>query len=317
MRSTPLLARRWTNLALVGIALASAAAWLGQFGWPFELFAHFRLQLGVTAAILCILLLVLHEPGRATFALVLAVLHGTPVVQELRATVAPSTCGAARFTIASVNVQFDNDAHPRMLEWLARNPADVVVLQEVTAAWATALQVTRAQFPHRYVEAREDPYGIAVLSRWPLQSVAAVDLAGDGRSSLLVTVLPATVEPVQVLALHTRWPVTPRLKRLRDLALHRAAELVRDSAVPTVLAGDLNLTPFAPAFRELLDRSAMHDAFAGQAWRPTWQRGFWPLALPIDHVLVPPAACVEVAEIGPDLGSDHRPVRVTLGWPGR
>jgi endonuclease/exonuclease/phosphatase family metal-dependent hydrolase len=95
-------------------------------------------------------------------------------------------------------------------------------------------------------------------------------------------------------------------------ALLQAAAMSRLSSTPTVLLGDLNLTPYAPAFRRLVDRSGLKDAFASQAWRPTWQAGFWPLALPLDHVLVPQDSCVVSAQIGADIGSDHRPVLVRL-----
>ena len=37
-----------------------------------------------------------------------------------------------------------------------------------------------------------------------------------------------------------------------------------------------------------------------------------PLALRIDHVLVSRSLCVERAEVGPPIGSDHRPVVATL-----
>jgi endonuclease/exonuclease/phosphatase (EEP) superfamily protein YafD len=45
--------------------------------------------------------------------------------------------------------------------------------------------------------------------------------------------------------------------------------------------------------------------------------GFWPLALRIDHVLVTPDLCVERVEVGPSIGSDHRPViaRLRLASP--
>ncbi len=82
-----------------------------------------------------------------------------------------------------------------------------------------------------------------------------------------------------------------------------------------MLVGDLNLTPYAPAFPRLLRESGLRDAFVGRWWRPTWQAGFGPLALPIDHALVPATSCVLQADIGPDVGSDHRPVQVTLTLP--
>jgi endonuclease/exonuclease/phosphatase (EEP) superfamily protein YafD len=51
---------------------------------------------------------------------------------------------------------------------------------------------------------------------------------------------------------------------------------------------------------------------AGLGWRPTWQAGFWPLALRIDHILVSPELCVSNATVGPAFGSDHRPVVAQL-----
>jgi endonuclease/exonuclease/phosphatase (EEP) superfamily protein YafD len=120
---------------------------------------------------------------------------------------------------------------------------------------------------------------------------------------------------LQVVGLHTHWPVSPALHQSRDRVLEAAAAEVRKTGTDSVLLGDLNLTPYAPAFARLLERSGLRDAFAGKRWRPTWQAGFWPLALPIDHVLVPASSCVIRSEIGPSVGSDHRPVLVTLRRP--
>jgi endonuclease/exonuclease/phosphatase (EEP) superfamily protein YafD len=95
----------------------------------------------------------------------------------------------------------------------------------------------------------------------------------------------------------------------------RAAALALMQPAATILLGDLNLTPYAPAFAQLVSGSGLQDALAGEAWRPTWQAGFWPLALPIDHVLVPRGSCVTAHEIGPYVGSDHRPLLVSLRLP--
>jgi endonuclease/exonuclease/phosphatase family metal-dependent hydrolase len=158
-----------------------------------------------------------------------------------------------------------------------------------------------------HVVPRSDPYGIALMSRWPLESVAPLDLAGDGIPSL-EAVVRVHDQRVHVLGLHTRWPITPRLAQLRDRALEHAAQRAHASAMPTVAAGDLNLSPDSPGYARLLQQSGLRDVLAGQGWHPTWMAGFWPLALRIDHQLASPSLCIDQAQVGPEIGSDHRPL---------
>jgi endonuclease/exonuclease/phosphatase (EEP) superfamily protein YafD len=212
--------------------------------------------------------------------------------------------------VATVNLQYSNARHEGFLAWLAEHPADLVVVQEVTEAWMKTL-ADRQDLPHRYLLTREDPYGIGVLSRWPLESVWTVDLAGDGLPSV-EGVVAIDGRRIRFLGLHTHWPVLPELARMRDIALQRAAGTVRSSDLPVILLGDLNLTPDSPVFTRLLDASGLRDAVDGRHWRPTWQANFWPIALRIDHVLVSPQLCVEAVAAGPSIGSDHRPVTARL-----
>jgi endonuclease/exonuclease/phosphatase family metal-dependent hydrolase len=144
--------------------------------------------------------------------------------------------------------------------------------------------------------------------------VSLVDLAGDGLPSIAGVALVGT-QRVRFLGMHTRWPVAPSLARLRDEALHGAADLAQATDLPMVMLGDLNVTPDSPAFEQLLHGSALRDALAGGEWRPTWQADFWPLALRIDHILVSPGVCVERASVGPQVGSDHLPVLARLRLP--
>ena len=303
----------------VALALASVAALLAPFGWPFELFAHFRWQLAF--ATLCFVPLVLLRRSGLVFAaaVVCVVAQALPLlVTPSRSAVAeraaePCRGAEPQLRVVSLNLQFRNAEHERVLDWLRSHPADVVVLQELTPAWAAVLATTLDEYPHRFALTREDPYGIGLLSRTPLEQARAVDFAGDGLPSAVATV-HIDGRPVQVIGVHTHWPVLPSLQQARDLGLRHAAKQVRFAPGPSVLAGDLNLTPYAPTFATLLRDSGLQDAFAGQRWRPTWRATFWPLALPIDHVLVPAQACVVSADVGADVGSDHRPVYVALRW---
>jgi endonuclease/exonuclease/phosphatase (EEP) superfamily protein YafD len=295
---------------LGGVALAAVLTLLAPLGWPFELFSHFRVQYAAAALLLAVLLAWRRAAVPAVLALVLAGWHALPGFAATPVAAGVHECAGPVITVATANVQFSNTRPEEFRAWLATQPADFLVIQEVTEAWAAELEALTA-YPHRHVVQREDAYGLAVLSRWPLESVTLVDLAGDGLPSL-AGIVAAGGQRIRFLGLHTHWPITPALAAARDEALQGASALATAADLPVVLLGDLNLTPDSPAFERLLDEAGLQDAMRGRGWRPTWLAGFWPLALRIDHVLVSPSLCVEEAEVGPPIGSDHRPVVARL-----
>jgi endonuclease/exonuclease/phosphatase family metal-dependent hydrolase len=307
LRVSPLARLLTVALAILGIS--SILALFAPIGWPFELFSHFRPQYAAGALAIAALLAWQRRPAYAAAALVLALWQAMPLAQRALAG-PPVLCEGSAFTVVTANLHYANERTDVFVDWLARHPADLVVVQEVTDASASEL-ARLADLPHQYVLPRPDPYGIGVLSRWPLESVAALDLADDGLPSLS-GVVRIDGQPVRFLGLHTRWPVLPGLARSRDDALRRVALIAREDRLPVVVLGDLNLSPDAPAFGRLLDDSGLHDAIQGPDWSPTWQASFWPLALRIDHVLVNRELCVDHAEVGAPIGSDHRPVSARL-----
>jgi endonuclease/exonuclease/phosphatase (EEP) superfamily protein YafD len=302
-------ANRLLRTALVALGIASVSALAAPFGWPWELFVHFRVQYATGALALAVALALLRNPRACVVAIALAALNALPLLQRAQAGSAPGACGGRDFTVVSANLQVGNDDR-RFLDWLAEHPADLVVVQEVTAAWARDLSRV-ADYPHRVLLTREDPYGIGVLSRWPLDAVAQQDLAADGLPSLSGRV-QYEGRSLRWIALHTRWPITPALARARNRSLDAAAVLVRGSTGPVIVLGDLNATPFAPAYADFVRASGLQDASTAARWQPTWMAGFWPLALRIDYVFASPGLCVESSGVGPAIGSDHRPVVAQL-----
>jgi endonuclease/exonuclease/phosphatase (EEP) superfamily protein YafD len=309
----------WTRVVgwgAVALAAASLCAALGPFGWPFELFTHFRWQLGVAAVVFGAVAVALRQRWMLVVVATAAAAQGVTYLQTPNhppPAMPANDCGGATLRVASINLWYRHGDPQRVLQWLRTQPADVVVLQELTPAWQRVFAGTLDEYEHRFVLTRTDPYGIGLLSSVPLEQARAVDFAGDGLPSV-VAVVHVGGRPVQLVGLHTAWPLTPRLRRARDLALRHAARQVRQAAMQSIVAGDLNLTPYAPGFATVVRASGLRDAFAGRLWRPTWRADFWPLSLPIDHVLVPPDACVVAATIGGEIGSDHRPIGVTLRW---
>jgi endonuclease/exonuclease/phosphatase (EEP) superfamily protein YafD len=292
------------------VCLASAAAWLAPLGWPFELFAHFRLQLLLVAGALVPLLMLVRRPLIAVVAAIMASAHWLPTAPGLQAHDLPADCGDQSLVVVTANVEVGNRDTQRLLAWLRENPADVMVVQEVDSVWAARL-VELTAYPYRHMIVRNDPHGIALLSRWPLASVTRLELAPDAPPALsaVVTVHGARL---RVIGLHARWPITPHHARQRDQVLQAVAVQVRTERLPVVVFGDLNLTPYSPVFAQLLRAAGLRDAGRNAGWQPTWMASFWPLALRIDHVLVTPGICVQQIRTGPSIGSDHRPLRAHL-----
>ena len=82
-----------------------------------------------------------------------------------------------------------------------------------------------------------------------------------------------------------------------------------------VLAGDLNATAWSHGMKPLFAAG-----MRGASVSPTWMRGSLVFAIPIDHLLyrrprdAPRAAECRKRWVGPDLGSDHRPVVSEIAW---
>ncbi|MCE2657686.1 MAG: exodeoxyribonuclease III [Rubrivivax sp.] len=236
---------------------------------------------------------------------------------------------------------------PQLLEWLAANPVDALVLQET--------KLTDDKFPHAEIEAagyavqwfgQKTYNGVALLSRSPAQ---AIQRNIPGLDDEQARVIAGTVDGVRVVggyfpngqapgsdkfAYKMRW--LDALRAWLALELQQHAQLVllgdfniapedRDVHDPVAWAGQIHCTDEERAHFRALQGLGLHDAFRlfeqpPRAW--SWW-DYRNLAfrknqgLRIDHVLVSEAlrprvkACViDKAPRRNERPSDHAPVVV-------
>ena len=86
----------------------------------------------------------------------------------------------------------------------------------------------------------------------------------------------------------------------------------KQAASPVVVAGDLNTSRWGALMRGLLSEGILFDTGEGFGFQPTWFGRDGLFGIPIDMVLVSKHFQTRSHEIGPDVGSDHRAVLVTL-----
>ncbi len=224
----------------------------------------------------------------------------------------------ARLRLFSANVLFTNTYLAGIAAEIRHADPDVVILQEVSPTTVSALDRTGTLdgFPHRWLNARSDPMGTAILSRLPLEDVEGWTAAGLPMSRATVVIGDRRLRLYNV---HTRAPFGPGGRALWTDQLAALADVVRDEDGPLVLAGDFNAACGHRPFRAVL-AAGVRDAHMTRRrwWVTTWpsNRRLTPPFARIDHVLVSPHVAVLRVGEGVGEGSDHRPVVADLAVIG-
>jgi endonuclease/exonuclease/phosphatase family metal-dependent hydrolase len=214
------------------------------------------------------------------------------------------------FDVAGALRSFDADVLVLQESWWPDEGAAAVDLvaadSGATVHWASFGRGIVEPWPH-IISARphraSGRIGLAVVSRLPgrlVEMIPVGDAAGDpalGRCALHVA-LDVGGQDLDLIAVHlsSRLPYAPPMQ-LRNLRRRLPPPDRR-----AVIVGDFNL--WGPAVTALLP-----------GWRRAVRGRTWPAHRPhsqIDHVLVREDVDVVDAAVLGEVGSDHRPVRVTL-----
>ncbi|TNE85076.1 MAG: hypothetical protein EP330_27115 [Deltaproteobacteria bacterium] len=218
--------------------------------------------------------------------------------------------GEADLRLVSANLLMVNpEPHDLLAELLAED-ADILALQEVSPGWGALLDEVEG-YPYRLVLPQEGSFGIAVLSRVPLEA-EVLDLGGV---PLIRAHTHIGARPLTVYAVHTLPPRSPEYTAIWHAQMAMLAAQAASTEGAVLFAGDLNATRHHPSYQRLLD-AGLADAHGqrGRAAAATWPNGVFPLpTLRLDHVLVSDEIRVHHVHEGRGTGSDHRPVVVELG----
>lgn len=299
------------TLSIAGLGLLAILGWLGSAWWLLDIASHFRVQYGILLALGAALAWWLGEP---LLGLIAALLAFTNLVLVLPLYTPPrSALAASRHTsirrVLFANLWQPNRQHDRLRALVEQTAPDLILLVESNQRWLDELEPLRPAYPFWVVQPREDNYGVALLSRWPVRESAIHTFSAAG-----VPTLAAAVELagrlVQVICTHPPPPKSQSETRARDEQLENLAAFVAGRDTPLMVCGDLNLTPWSPVFWRFLRRSSLRNSARGFGIQASWPVGKPILGVPLDHCLVSPEVTVLDHRLGPAIGSDHYPVIV-------
>ncbi|MCS6813347.1 MAG: endonuclease/exonuclease/phosphatase family protein, partial [Cyanobacteria bacterium] len=294
---------RWKGVSTLAIILTASivaitllAVISTHFGWwlGLELASHFQMQYAIAASLLLIGILCTRQKLASFLGLFCVALLFTHIVPWYLPSNPVKTGIPLRLLIANVNVK-NRQALP-VLSLIQQEQPDVIVLMEMNAWWLSQLSPLHQQWPYSFGQGADSPFGIAILSRIPLQQ-PQLQLFGTNDIPSIVTGLRLPGQLVTLVATHPPPPIQPDLFHERNRHLASAAAYIQRLQPPIVVAGDLNTSMWSPYYRRLIASTELLNARRGFGVLPTWPNPgtygrnipgilLWLLSIPIDHCLI-------------------------------
>lgn len=296
--------------------LLSAILTFVSFGGPFsdtlELLSHWRIQILGLAILVGILAAWRGNRRIQIAALAVCLLNAWPLAKHTArsAPVAEGPALATDITVLTANLYGGNVDPLSLRTLLEKSDPDIVVLTEVTKP---VEGLVRSHLSDHHFAWSGDPYRlfsvlIGVRGQTPTPQVRDSSPEHNFPWASIRACFDTCATLVAVHAPHPDGlsPFNIQSKQFEDIAAES------DAIQPDILLGDLNTTPWSPNYARLLDRTGLKDTAPGIGWLNTWLSALPGLGLRLDHILVGPRVAVRAYRVGPNIGSDHRPVIARL-----
>lgn len=296
----------------VFLSFSVTASLLEEFHWFFSLITHFREWFIVSFLILiCTSLWVTRfrktllsvSFGCAIFHMVNLAPYWVPSQKKLSV----QSEQAKPLKIFFANINFQNNKKNLLVKHLKREQPDIVLLIEVSEAWMEELTSLRGIYPYSKAIVKDDNFGMAALSKTPLQ-VREVFVDRLNVIPALFLSSKVSASSLNLVLLHPFPPIGEYGTLMRNHYLEVLSRQVRDLEPPLLLCGDFNTTPWTAIFQKFIKWSKLELVFTGILPR-TWPTALPILRLPIDHCMTKGLKVTSYNK-GPDINSDHWPLSI-------
>lgn len=305
-------------LAASGVAIASLLSFAGSFWWIFELLEHFRPQYCLILILAIIVGGISHKPWCFIWFLPLA-LNLALILPLFFTSDQVNSSPNNTLKILHANLDHDNPNTTPAIEYLKSQNANLLLLQEVTSKWLTALE---SMPQYRVVKSLplENSQGWAMLlpvktsSTFEIVSTKIIKLPAYSNRPLLEIIIRWNNQEVAILSFSAARPNKSNFQAIEFNELAQWSQRQQKANKREVIViGDFNSTPWSSRFRKFAHDSNLYNSQRGFGFQPTWNAGFPPLLMvAIDHCLHTQSIKTINRNIGSNLGSDHLPLVVEL-----
>ncbi len=293
------------NAVLIGLFIVAFGAAFGRLHPLLDLFGQFVLPALVGAVIIVLIALMTARYGIALVAvaaLLTNLLIAWPWIQKPT----PSEATGPTVKVLLFNVYYYNKRLDEAAKVVHELNPDIVVLHEVIPRVRPDLDAMADAFPYRVESWLERPADALILSRFPLEDLAAELPVPKHRRPLGAAKVTIGDRTLTLFAAHLSLPPLLEGRGSQMAEMQEIAETVNSRTGPRLLVGDFNAATWGAVITHARTVAAL-DVLTGPS-------GSWPtflprdLGIPIDHML----ASQEITFVSRTLvtipGSDHRAV---------
>lgn len=292
------------------LALFSGFSILGRTGWFFELFTHFKVQYLIGLVFISLFFFLINQLYFTIIFFSFSLLNLIQIGPHFKGKYYPQLESEKTISYLQFNLHKENKQYSKVLNFLVSDKPDIIFLQEFNEEWKENLKDLTKIYPYHKNIIGDENYSLAIFSKFPL-SISKMGIRRDETLFLLASIKTSHGD-FTFLGSHTMSPLSPVAANIRNNQLKEYSKILNKIDGPKILTGDLNISPWSPYFKDLLKNTKLENSSKGGSLHSSWPSFLTPLKISIDHFLHSPDVKIVKKEIGPDLGSDHYPVRISF-----
>ena len=289
-------------------------SFFGKYFYIFELLSHFKLQYLLLFLLSIGFFSLFYRHQRVKKWLVMSIigfiLNASVIFPIYLPEKIITRIDSKQFSLLLSNVLTSNQSKQKLITLIRQQQADFVIALEVDTHWENELKMIYSDYPYQSVIPRNDNFGIALYSKYPLENIQSLDFAKNGIPSISATVKLEGKE-IEIIATHPFPPFNKAFTLEQKLHFQALGKYIKGSENPVVVAGDLNTTVWSSAYKQLIALSNLKNTRQGFGIIPSWSVNSI-LQLPLDHVLISQQIQTVSIEAMESIDSDHAPIYVKL-----
>ena len=216
--------------------------------------------------------------------------------------------------IYSANVYQDNTNSNLLIQEIANNDPDILLLMETNIRWMNDISEAISKYPYKVEVPLENTYGMLLYSKLKMQNPQVLYLVDDSIPSIHTILELNNGKNVSFHAIHPTPPMPQEnpTSTDRDAEMMHLAVMSMDRELPVIVAGDFNDVAWSGTTVLFKNVSRLLDVRIGRGFYTSFDVSSFIFKWPLDHFFVSEEFRVAEIKTGESIDSDHFPFYIRL-----